>query len=78
MTPAGTAAHKENMTTLTDSAVPAAGARYRKQSTGRTWHVDRVSPSGLIVLLEEFYGADCDVREYVTAGELAAGYAAAA
>lgn len=78
MTPAGTAVHRENMTTLTVSDAPAAGARYRKKTTGRTWHVDRISPSGLIVMLEEFYGADCDMREYVTAGELAAGYAAAA
>jgi hypothetical protein len=68
-----TAAHKEDMTTLT-IAPPAAGARYRKLSTGRTWHVERISDCGLIVLLEEFYGEGCDVREYETPAELAAGY----
>lgn len=69
------AAHKEDMTTITVSNAPAVGARYRKLSTGRTWHVDRISDAGLIVLTEEFYGEDCDVREYETPGELAAGYA---
>lgn len=68
------AAHKEDMTTLTVSDAPAAGARYRKLSTGRTWHVERISGSGLVVLTEEFYGEDCDVREYETPAELAAGY----
>lgn len=68
------AVHKEVMTTLTVSDAPAAGARYRKLSTGRTWHVERISDSGLIVLVEEFYGSDCDVRDYETPAELAAGY----
>ena len=73
----GPPAHKEDMTALTDSDAPAVGARYRKQSTGRTWHVERISDSGLIVLTEEFYGPECDLREYVTPGELATDYAAA-
>lgn len=66
------------MTTQAVLDAPAAGTRYRKLSTGRTWHVDRISTAGLIVLTEEFYGEDCDLREYVTPGELAAGYASAA
>lgn len=70
------AAHKEVMATLTLEA-PAAGARYRKQSTGRTWHVDRISDCGLLVLTEEYYGEDCVVREYVTPDELATVFTAA-
>lgn len=65
------------MTTTTVLDAPAVGARYRKLSTGRTWHVDRISGSGLIVLTEEFYGTDCDLREYVTLGELSTDYSAA-
>jgi hypothetical protein len=68
------AAHKEDMTTRTVSDAPAAGARYRKHSTGRIWHVERISEAGLIVLTEEFYRGDCDVREYETPEELAASY----
>jgi hypothetical protein len=64
----------KDMATLTASDAPAVGTRYRKLSTGRIWHVERVSVAGLIVLLEEFYGGDCDVREYETPDELAAGY----
>lgn len=71
------AAHKEGMTTLTVRDAPTVGARYRKYSTGRAWHVDRISTAGLIVLTEEFYGEDCEVREYVTRDELADGYTAA-
>jgi hypothetical protein len=71
------AAHKEDMTTLTIAPAPAAGARFRKQSTGRTWHVDRITESGLVALTEEYYGEGCDMREYVTADELAADYAPA-
>lgn len=75
MTPADAAAHREDMSMNTAPAVPTAGARYRKQSTGRTWHVDRITGSGLISLTEEYYGADCDVREYITAEELAQEFA---
>jgi hypothetical protein len=62
------------MDTLTLDA-PVAGARYRKRSTGRTWHVSRISDSGLIGLSEEFYGTDCERRDYVTHAELGAEYA---
>ncbi|QOT19251.1 hypothetical protein [Paenarthrobacter sp. YJN-5] len=65
------------MTALVAPSAPAAGARYRKHSTGRTWHVDRVTGSGLISLTEEYYGIDCDVREYVTTDELGRDFDAA-
>ena len=63
------------MTMLIAPAAPAVGARYRKNSTGRTWHVSKMCDSGLISLTEEFYGADCDRRDYLTETELAAEYA---
>jgi hypothetical protein len=58
----------------TTLAAPAVGARYRRLSTGRVWHVRCLAESGLIGLTEEFYGPECDVRGYVTAEELAAEY----
>ncbi|MFB9714154.1 hypothetical protein [Arthrobacter methylotrophus] len=63
------------MSMITTAVAPAAGARYRKQSTGRTWHVDRITEAGLISLTEEFYGSDCERRDYVTHAELGAEYA---
>jgi hypothetical protein len=56
---------------------PAVGARYRKLSTGRVWNIHRLCDSGLIGLTEDFYGADCDVRDYVSLEELAQDYAPA-
>ncbi|MET4144064.1 hypothetical protein [Arthrobacter sp. UYCo732] len=61
------------MTTLTLDA-SAVGARYRKHSTGRTWAVTRICDSGLIGLVEEFYGAGCERRGYVTWTELGSEY----
>lgn len=55
-------------------AKPTLGARYRRHTTGRVWHVRSLSESGLIGLTEEFYGPECEVRGYVTADELAADY----
>lgn len=67
------------MTTVLEApTVPAIGARYRKQSTGRAWHVERICSSGLIALSEEFYGPECEMREYVTGDELVFDYAPAA
>lgn len=57
-------------------ARPALGARYRRHTTGRVWHVRCLSESGLIGLTEDFYGPDCEVRGYVTAEELALDYQA--
>lgn len=62
------------MTTLTVPDAPAVGARYRKHSTGRTWNVSEICGSGLISLIEKHYGADCEIRGYVTYAELAAEY----
>lgn len=62
------------MTTLTMPAAPAIGERYRKNATGRTWRVSRICESGLISLSEEYYGADCERRGYVTGIELGAEY----
>lgn len=66
------------MTTLTVLRAPAIGASYRKHSTGRAWHVARISGSGLIRLTESFYGAGCDVSCYVTNTELGSEYEPAA
>lgn len=57
---------------------PAVGARYRKNSTGRLWHIRCLNDSGLIGLAEDFYGPECEVRDYVTKDELAADYAPSA
>lgn len=65
------------MTMITSAGAPAAGSRYRKQSTGRTWRVDRVTEAELISVTEEYYGADCDVREYVPTDELSQEFAPA-
>lgn len=62
------------MTTLTVTDAPAVGVRYRKRSTSRTWHVSRICDSGLIGLSEEFYGTDCERRDYVTHAELGTEY----
>lgn len=62
------------MTSPTVPTTPAVGARYRKHSTGRTWHILKVCDSGLISLGEEYYGADCERRVYLTDDEQAAGY----
>ncbi|HEX9087425.1 MAG TPA: hypothetical protein VF867_07875 [Arthrobacter sp.] len=66
------------MTTVLEApTAPAIGVRYLKQSTGRAWHVVRICNSGLIALSEEFYGPECEMREYVTRDELAGDYAPA-
>lgn len=57
------------MTTKTHDA-PAVGTTYRRRSTGRVWHLERITESGLPPLAEEFYGPDCDVRDYVSPAEL--------
>jgi len=62
------------MTTLTASDAPAVGTPYRKRSTGRTWHVSRICDAGLIGLSEDFYGTDCERRDYVTGTELGTEY----
>lgn len=62
----------------TTIAKPVLGARYRRNSTGRVWHVRCLNDSGLIGLTEDFYGPDCEVRGYVTRDELAADYAPSA
>jgi len=62
------------MTTLAVPDAPAVGARYRKHSTGRTWHVSRLCDAGLIGLSEDYYGTDCERRNYVTGPELASEY----
>lgn len=62
------------MTTLTVLDAPAVGARYRQSSTGRAWHVSKICDSGLVSLVEEFYGADCERRGYVTETELGSDY----
>jgi hypothetical protein len=55
-------------------AAPAVGTRYTSHATGRPWHVDHVSAEGVVCLKEEFYGPECDRRDYVTGAELAADY----
>jgi hypothetical protein len=62
--------------TTTMTGAPAAGSKYRKRSTGRIWHVERISDSGVFAMTEEFYGPLCDVRDYVTPAALAEDYEA--
>lgn len=74
MTVPAHAAHSESMTTLTAPGAPAVGARYRRNTTGRRWRVNSICDSGLISLVEGFYGTDCERRDYVTVTELGAQY----
>ncbi|MBG0738656.1 hypothetical protein IV500_04375 [Paeniglutamicibacter antarcticus] len=60
------------MTTTTLLDTPAVGARYRRHSTGRIWHVTRICDSGLIALTEDFYG--CEARDYVSLTDFADAY----
>lgn len=55
-------------------AVPAVGSRYHCRATGRPWHVDHISPEGVVCLKEEFYGPECERRDYVTGSELTTDY----
>lgn len=60
--------------TTTMTGTPAAGSKYRKRSTGRIWHIERISDSGAFAMTEEFYVPHCDVRDYVTPAELTENY----
>lgn len=62
------------MTTFVVPAKPAAGVRYRRRTTGRTWLVSRICDSGLVRITEEFCGTDCERTGYVTEAELASEY----
>lgn len=62
------------MSSLTAPAAPALGSRFTSHATGRTWHVSSVGDTGVIGLTEEYYGADCERRSYMTGDELAADY----
>lgn len=61
---------------MTAAAVPAptVGARYTNHSAGRPWHVDHVSSAGVVCLKEDFYGPECERRDYLTGAELASDY----